>query len=97
MGNVSYHSAPTFLQILIVFPLIAGAGKSVLWCAGVNLSLFHLETYVVGQFYDYRRHRDHAKIWGRIACYIFLRLQGRFKKGPPRATLIDVRPALRPV
>jgi hypothetical protein len=94
MGNVSYHPALTFLRTLIVFPFVAGAGKSVLWCAGFILSVFHLGAYVVEQFCDYRRHRDNAKIWGRVTCYVLLRLPGRFKKGPPRATLIDVIPAL---
>ena len=94
MGNVSDHSVLAFLRTLIDFPFVAGAGKSVLWCAGFILSVFHLGAYVVGQFFDYRRHRDSAKIWGRITCYVLLRLPGRFKKEPPRATLIDVIPAL---
>jgi len=42
MGNVSYRLALTFLQTLIVFPFIAGAGKSVLWYADLNSSISHL-------------------------------------------------------
>jgi len=42
MGNVSYRSALTFSQTLIVFPFEAGTGKSVLWYANVNPPVFHL-------------------------------------------------------
>ena len=97
MGNVSSRPALTFSQTLIVFPFIAGAGKSVLWYANINPSVFTLVTYVVGQFSDYRRHRVNTKIWGCITRYVLLRLQGRSKEGPPRAGIIDVIPALRPV
>ena len=42
MGKVSYHPVLTFLRALIVFPFIAGAGKSVLWYANVIPSVFRL-------------------------------------------------------
>jgi len=93
-GNVSYRPALTLLQSLIVCPFVAGAGKSVLWYANVSLYVFTLGTYVAGQFRNYRRHRDNAEIWGGITCYVFLRLQGRPKEGPPGTALIDVIPAL---
>jgi len=42
MGNVSYRPALTFSQILMVFPFVAGSGKSVLWYVDINPSVFHL-------------------------------------------------------
>ena len=41
LGNVSYHPALTFSHTLIVFPFVAGAGKSVFWYANVNPFVFH--------------------------------------------------------
>jgi hypothetical protein len=38
MGNVGHHPALTLSQRLMVFPFLAGAGKSVLWC--VEPSIF---------------------------------------------------------
>ena len=96
MGSVSYRLALTYSQTLIV-PFVAGAGKSVLWYANVDPSVFHLGDLHYGQFCDHRRHRDNAEIWGRITRHVFLRLQGRSKEGPPGAALIDIIPALRPV
>ena len=58
---------------------------------------FIFGTYLVGQFCDYRRHRDNGEIWGRITRHVFLRLHGRSKEGPPGAGLIGVIPTLRPV
>jgi hypothetical protein len=41
MGNVSHYLALTLSQTLMVFPFVAGAGKSVLWYANVIPSEFH--------------------------------------------------------
>ena len=42
MGNVSYRPVLALLQTLMVFPFVAGAGKSVLWYANDNPSVFHI-------------------------------------------------------
>jgi hypothetical protein len=51
--------------------LLAGSGKSVLWCVNLRIVSFR-ELTISYQFHDYRDDRDDVQIWARIACYLLL-------------------------